>query len=334
MPNLRTSTLARILLLNAIPFLAAFAPRPAAQDEAPLLQRRDFADPFVFRDESQYYAFATGVGERHLQIARSSDLHSWAVLGDALPRLPGWAASAPGYTWAPSILKRASGYVLYYSAREASSGFQCISRATSSAPQGPYQDDSARPFVCQSSGETAMCGSIDPSPFVGSDGAAYLLWKSDENGSPCNAPSHLWSQRLSEDGLAVVGAPSALLVADQAWEARLIEGPSMWLHDGRYYLFYSANWYESARYAIGYATCAGPAGPCTKKTTEGPLVYSGADALGPGGEEFFTDSSGTTWMAYHAWNAPKASYAGGSARSLRLAPVHFDSGPLIGPPLL
>ena len=179
-----------------------------------------------------------------------------------------------------------------------------------------------------------MCGSIDPSPFVGSDGAVHTAVEERREWLPRKAPSHLWSQRLSEDGLAVVGTPSALLVADQAWEARLIEGPSMWLHDGTYYLFYSANWYESARYAIGYATCAGPAGPCTKKTTDHPLVYSGADALGPGGEEFFTDSSGATWMAYHAWNAPDASYAGGSARSLRLAPVRFDSGPLIGRPLL
>lgn len=33
-----------------------------------------------------------------------------------------------------------------------------------------------------------------------------------------------------------------------------------------YYLFYSANWYASYQYAVGYATCTTPVGPCVKPT--------------------------------------------------------------------
>jgi beta-xylosidase len=329
MPTLRSSTLARILFFHA-PFLAAFSPDHAATSRL----GGDFADPFVLRDGPSYYAFATGVGSAHLQVAQSADLQSWSQPDEALPRLPTWAAPEPGYTWAPAVLERAGSYVLYYTTRDASSGFQCISRATSTTPRGPYEDRSSRPLICQSSGPTAMCGSIDPSPFVEPDGTAYLLWKSDENGAPCHAPSRLWSQRLTDDGLDVAGSPNALIVADQTWEGRLVEGPSLWLHDGTYYLFYSANAYESASYAIGYAACASPAGPCTKRTTGAPLISSAGSVLGPGGEELFSDATGGTWMAYHAWSAPHATYAEGGARSLRLAPVRFDDrGPVVGPTL-
>lgn len=332
MPNLITSAFARGLVLAAAPLLAAFTP---PSRESPTLGAADFADPFVLRDvrdEAAYYAFATGVGATHLQVARSSDLASWQPLGEALPSLPSWATQGYGLTWAPSVLARGGKYVLYFTTRDAASGFQCISRATAVSPEGPYRDESTAPLVCQTSKSAPMCGSIDPSPFVDADGTPYLVWKSDENSAACRTPTRLWSQRLRDDGMDVVGKPAALIKADRRWEAQLIEGPAMWHHGSAYYLFYSANGYESARYAVGYATCAGPLGPCEKKTTNAPLLASSDAALGPGGEELFADSSGATWMAYHAWSSPNVTYAAGGARSLRIAPVSFDeTGPRVGP---
>ena len=38
--------------------------------------------------------------------------------------------------------------------------------------------------------------------------------------------------------------------------------------DGQIILFYSANAWATADYAIGYATCEAPTGPCTKVTTD------------------------------------------------------------------
>jgi beta-xylosidase len=286
----------------------------------------DFADPYVVRDGAEYYAFATGAAGKNLQVARSRDLSSWSTLPDALPRLPRWSTRATGLTWAPSILRRESGYVLYYVTRDDASGFQCISRARSKAPGGPYVDDSERAFVCQVGGDAPHCGSIDPSPFVAPGGRAYLLWKSDENSASCRTAPRIWSQPLSDDGSDVVGSPAPLLRLDRPWEGTIIEAPSMVLHDASYYLFYSANAYESADYAIGYARCAGPSGPCTKATTAGPLVASTPDMLGPGGQEFFTDGAGATWMAFHAWTAPRFTYADGGSRSLRFARVSFADG--------
>jgi beta-xylosidase len=329
----RARTAARLLSALALATLAVVPTRAAAlpdPDETPTAAS-DFPDPFVLRDGDTYYAFATGIDDGYnLQVARSRDLATWTMLGDALPVLPSWATK--NFTWAPSVLRRDRRYVLYYTARETSSGFQCISRGTSMRPEGPYHDDSPRPFICQTSADAAFCGSIDPSPFVDAAGRVYLLWKSDENSPACRTQPRIWSQRLSDDGLALVGSPSPLLTTDREWEGPLIEGPSMVRDGDSLFLFYSANWFESADYAIGWARCESPVGPCKKMSLDAPLMKSAGAMLGPGGQEIFTDTLGRSWMAYHAWTAPRTTYSSGGVRSLRLSRLSFSNGtPAIEP---
>jgi beta-xylosidase len=295
--------------------------------------RADFADPFVLRDEARYYAFATNANGRNVRAATSNDLSTWTELPDALPVLPAWAMAHASLTWAPSVLRRGSSFVLYYTARSIAAGFQCIGRAVAATAAGPYVDDSADPFICQVTAPQALCGSIDPSPFVDENGDAYLLWKSDENATACGGDARLWIQRLGVDGISLLDAPMELLKRDRSWEAPLIEGPSMVKSGDRYFLFYSANWWESPNYGIGYAICSTPHGPCSKKTLDAPLVQSTGDALGPGGQELFTDVNGKLWMAYHAWSAPIVGYTNGGARSLRIDRLDLASGkPLLAGP--
>ncbi len=275
----------------------------------------DFADPFVLHVDGTYYAYATEAGGHNVQVMRSSDLVAWTHLGDALPTLPAWAGA--GRTWSPVVLPRAGGYVLYYVVREPQSDRQAISWARSASPEGPFVDSSTAPLVFQ----LDRGGSIDPSPFVDGDGTAYLLWKSDDNA--LQNPSSLWIQPLSADGGSLAGSPTALLSHDRRWERPLIEAPSMVHARGRYYLFYSANWWESGRYSVGYATSASVTGPFTKATTARPWLRSGVPAAGPGGQEFFVDHDGDLRMAFHGWTPASVGYKGGGARSLRIARVGF-----------
>jgi beta-xylosidase len=312
-----------MILATAVvsPLVVSLCPRTASPAAGYDLESLgDFPDPFVLLDGGFYYAFATGARGENVQVARSRDRAAWERLSDALPDLPPW--QRPGLTWAPSILRRAESFILYYTTRDAASGFQCISLARSERPQGPYRDDAKGPLV----GQTELCGAIDPSPFVDDDGRAYLLWKSDENAPACSAPPRLWAQHLASDGVHLEGAPIALLAMDRAWEAPVIEGPSMVHRDHAYYLFYSANRYESAHYSIGYAICDSPLGPCQKATISRPLVASAGSVLGPGGQEPFVDPLGQAWMAFHAWSAPYTTYASGGARRLHLAKLVFESG--------
>jgi hypothetical protein len=48
-----------------------------------------------------------------VQVARSTDLAAWSDLADALPSLPAWVGVNEILTWAPSVLARPGGYVLY-----------------------------------------------------------------------------------------------------------------------------------------------------------------------------------------------------------------------------
>ncbi len=278
---------------------------------------RDFPDPFVLNAGGTYFAFATNAGATNVQVMSSTDLERWHTEPDGLPNLPAWAVR--GFTWAPSVLPRAGGYVLYYSVRERNDGRQALSRGYSSKPGGPYVDGSSGPLIYQQ----ALGGSIDASPFVDVDGRAYLVWKADSNS--IGQASSLWIQAVDDDGLTMTGTPVRLLGYDAPWENPLIEGPSLVFARGIYYLFYSANWWNTNRYAIGFATSGNLLGPYTKVTTRAPWFSSDGAVAGPGGQEWFTDAAGQWRMAYHGWQPAQVGYPAG-ARSLRLATVSFAAG--------
>jgi len=281
----------------------------------------DFPDPFVLDVGGEYYAFATNSAAGNIQIIRSSDLSDWTTVGDALPHLPRWAH--PGDTWGPSVLERGGTWVLYYTAEFGSTGVQCLSSAVATQPEGPYIDNSAWPIECQA----ALGGSIDPSPYVATDGTAYLTWKSQgANGQP---PT-LWAQQLTPAGTALVpGNPTSLLTPGQSWQGGTVEGPDMVLSGGQYLLFYSANAWQTADYAIGVADCDGPLGPCTQRSGP-PLVASQAGLSGPGGPSVFTDATGNLWVAFHAWLPGRVGPP--NSRDLFLRPLTIVGGTVsVGP---
>lgn len=279
--------------------------------------RRDFPDPFIVNIDGRYQAYATQSGGFNIQTMSSVDLTNWDPVTDALPSLPGWAAR--GATWAPAVMKRGERWLLYYTVRQRSSRRQCISTALADRPEGPFVDSSPGPLICQ----LERGGSIDPNPFVDTSGRAFLYWKSDDNA--LGRPTSLWGQELTPDGLSLVG-PVLQVEQDRPWESPLIEGPSMVMDAGTYYLFYGGNWWESASAAIGYAVCDTPLGPCAKDTTAEPWLSSSGAATGPSGPAFFADASGALWLAYHAWAPSQVGYAAGGARSLWMDRVRFTGG--------
>jgi hypothetical protein len=283
----------------------------------------DFADPFVAEGRSslfrgpRFFAFATNVSGKNVPVLSSGNDATSDRVKDALPTLPPW--SRPGSVWAPAILPREDRFVLYYTTSDRASGRQCISRAVAREPTGPYVDDSAAPMVCP----VPLGGAIDPSPFVADDGTLHLLWKSD--GNCCGVVTRIWSQPLTDDGLGIAGPAVGLITADQGWEAGVVEAPAMIQRDGQTYLFYSANAWDSASYAIGYAVCAGPAGPC-RKPADQPWLGSGPEAHGPGGAEFFVNRRGSLRLVFHAWIGGRVGYESGGFRNLFATGIDFHEG--------
>jgi beta-xylosidase len=255
--------------------------------------RSNFPDPGVIRVDGTYYAYGTNGPHGNIPLLTSTDLVHWTGKGDALPSVGPWAQS--GYTWAPEVMRTAAGrFVLYYTARSAATGRQCVGRAIAHQPAGPFVDEAAGPLVCQAD----QGGSIDASPFTDTDGSAYLYWKND--GNAVGAPTHLYVQRLTPDGLGLTGEPVVLLTDDQPWHGHVIEAPQLVRRDGRYYLFYSANAYDSDAYAVGYARCETPLGPC-HDAPENPILRTNAAAHGPGHSYVIDGPDGRTWILYHAW---------------------------------
>ena len=285
--------------------------RSALRGDTPAAYCNDFADPYVLRVGDTYYAYSTNTGDRRVPVLTSNGLFGTGRRSEALAQLAPW--SSPGRVWAPAVLARPGGYVLYYTTRAPNPDRQCLSRAVATEPAGPFVDSSTGPLVCPRKG-----GAIDASPFVGSDGRIFLVWKHDERDM-----TGIVAQELTPDGLGLVGPRQLLVRADQPWEGGLVEGPSMVAHDGRNYLFYSANDWASEHYAIGYAVCDTPLGPCQK--APGPWIGSSEQAKGPGGEEVFSDGAGRLWLALHAWIRGHVGYPGG-ARNLFVLPLTFVNG--------
>ncbi len=313
------SLLAAIAVVSLSPVaLASDGATSAAAIWNPV-QDQDFPDPSVILYDGTYYAYST---ERYddgenIQGATSTDGVTWTSLPtDLLPVLPSWATR--GFTWAPSVEFNAEGeFVMYFAALDTASGRECIGRAVSMTPGGPYSSDDPVPVVCQ----TSIGGDIGPSIFSDQDGQSYLLFKND--GNSVGQRTELWSEPL-DAGLLPSGSPTSLMSDDETWQDGTVERPAMVEESGAYYLVYSGGAFESAGYGIGYATCAGPSGPCEDRSTS-PMLESGSGMSGPGSSSFFTGANGQLVMAFSAW--PSAiGYTRGGIRAMYEATVSFVDG--------
>lgn len=286
----------------------------------------DFPDPDVILVGNTYYAYATNSVAGNIEIAESTDLLHWTTVGNALPSLPAWAH--PDATWAPGVAVVGGNILLYYAAEVSGpgGGEECISVASGTQPTGPFTDSSTAPLECQAS----LGGSLDPSPFVDSNGDLYLLWKSGSSG----ASDKLWAEQLNPNGLGFTAntAPVALIGPNQPWQGGTVEAPDMVTTGGRYFLFYSGNDWSSAGYAVGVATCTGPLGPCSDAASPAPILSSGAGADGPGGESVFMDTTGSYWIAFHAYIPGAVGYP--NSRDLFIRRLDLSGPtPVVGPPV-
>ena len=327
-------------------FAAIAAAASAAADPSfvPVLQT-NFPDPFVLPHGTDFYAYSTNDGA-NVPVAVSHNLRQWSLLTDpadpkrkydALPHLGSWAKE--GFTWAPEVLELNGKYLLYYTASARRENMQCVGVAVAADPKGPFVDSANAPLVCQ----TSLGGTIDASPFKDADGSLYLYFKND--GNRVHARTALYGQHLAADGMSVTGQPQELLKDNERWEDRVIEAPTMVKSPTGYDLFYSGGFFGwnpeeggLSPYAMGYATCSSPLGPCTPSKSN-PLLHSFNDKeagciSGPGHQSIFT-AAGRTFISFHAWAATATCRkAPADARYLYVAPLFWKDGqPTLGPSL-
>jgi beta-xylosidase len=324
------------LALTSLAVVGAAAAEPSFLPVYPT----NFPDAFVLPANGEFIAYATNDGV-NLPMATSKDLVHWsAVMDPAQPgkRLDGMPSLAPwvkeGFTWAPEVMRVGGRYLLYYTANNRKLDRQCVGVAVADNPRGPFRDASPAPLVCQ----IELGGTIDASPFRDGDGKLYLYFKND--GNRVRQRTALWGQALAADGMKIIGAPVKLLTDDHRWQERVIEAPTMVRSPIGLTMFFSGGFFgwtaedRLSPYAMGYARCSGPLGPCTP-APENPILHSFIDReagclSGPGHQSVFTVGQ-RSFISFHAWAATKACRKLEDKRYLYVAPLFWKDGkPTIG----
>lgn len=287
----------------------------------------DFPDPNILKVGDRWIAYATGLsGITNIQVAESSNLVDWTVPRELLPSRPSWQSNAMGLTWAPDVMKIGKSWLMIYVARDTNSKRQCLSYAWSSSPLGPFSDTSTSPILCQSK----LGGTIDPHLFQDTNSEYYLFFKNDGNAlgfdmkTFSRVKSKIWVSKISIKENSRPSMESNIewtgLTAKYAWQGDLVEAPSVIKNNDSYFLFYSANNYDSANYGEGYAVATSVMGPYEDKSIS-PLLFTNYGIAGPGGANVIPLSGNKYLIAYHAFTAPKIGYANGGVRSFHLAKI-------------
>ena len=263
----------------------------------------NIGDPFVLTADGKYYVFATG-GGIGFNVWSSDDLATFSSKKKALLR----AAWANGDYWAPEVYAYQGKYVMLFSARRTEDKSLRIGIAFADKPEGIYKDTMKAPLL------DPGYAVIDASLFVDDDGTPYLYYSRDcsENLVGANHESHSYVVPLAKDLMSLAGEPVHLIVPDQAWELhsgdyRWNEGPVVVKHEGKYYLYYSANYFASKEYGVGVAVADSPMGPFVKMDSNPLLTYTmdgdKVTVSGPGHNSFFTVGD-ELFTAYHTHTYP------------------------------
>ncbi|MFG1623579.1 family 43 glycosylhydrolase [Kribbella sp. NPDC049227] len=229
------------------------------------------ADPGIVVQGNTWYAFTTG-----LKQYRSRDAgHTWEDLGRFVEPPAGYVDF-----WAPEVYQIGGQWVAYFNMRTAPGQFNKIYVATSHNLEKGWQ---LNPTPLAGRPDYSM---IDATMFQDVDGARYLIWKDDLQGT---LTKRISIGRLSPDGLTRVGPATEIMHVTLPWEGNSVEGPSMLYRDGSYYLFYSGNLYTwNGNYAVGVARATSPMGNFDAGKHPTPMLR-GDDRVASPGHQFITD---------------------------------------------
>ncbi|MEV8561159.1 arabinan endo-1,5-alpha-L-arabinosidase [Streptomyces sp. NPDC051917] len=297
----------RFTRLAALPAAAAIALLPTTAsadvgypDPLPLTGQQIIHDPTVHQlSNGQYVAYSTGgiLGAR-----LSTDLHDWTDAGNAFTTPPSWwyDYSSTADPWAPDLSYRDGRYWLYYAVSSWGTNHSAIGVATSPTGLPGTWTDHGKAF---SSEKTDTWNAIDPA-VIRAGGRLWMAFGSYWTGI-----------RMVEldpgTGKAVPGAEVHHL-ATRPDAPYAVEGAAI-VHHGRYYYLFAS--YDAccagvnSTYKIRVGRSTSVTGPYTDSTGK-PMLEGGGDLflashgryIGPGGESAFR-THGTTWLAYHYYDA-------------------------------
>jgi len=229
-----------------------------------------YADPEVRVFNERYWIYPTysaPYGQQlFLDAFSSTDLVTWTKHPRVLDAVNvKWATRA---IWAPSIVERDGWYYLFFGANDIQTDQQVggIGVARSRRPEGPFEDHLGRPLVDKFHNGAQP---IDQFVFRDTDGTYYLIYGGWRH---CNIA------KLNADFTGFVPFPDGTMFKEIT-PAGYVEGPFMFVKDGKYYFMWSEGGWTGPNYAVAYAVGSSPLGPferVAKVLQQDPAVATGA----------------------------------------------------------
>lgn len=299
-----------LIFISCLPFQACIkssSDKPVNMDEV------FFADPTIYYENGVYYL----TGTRNIQplgftMLESKDMKNWIASSSVPQKMilkKGENTFGEQGFWAPQIIKENGTYYLTYSANEQ------VAVAESEFINGLYTQQNIEPIDPSEK-------NIDTFIFKDGDGKFYLYHVRFNNGN------YIWVAEFDiNSGKIKKETLSQCFSQTQSWEkspvyesAPIMEGPTVIKMNGKYYMLYSANHFESIDYAVGYAVADSPYGPW-EKYPGNPIIHrSIVGENGSGHGDLFFDSDNNPYYVYHVHNSDSTV----APRKTRIVPLVFN----------
>lgn len=158
-----------------------------------------------------------------------------------------WAEKA---MWAPSVIERDGKFFLFFGANDIQSDDETggIGIGVADSPEGPYRDYLGKPLIDKFHNGAQP---IDQFVFEDSDGKLYLIYGGWRH---CNIV------RLKDDLTGIEPLTDGTLSREITPEG-YVEGPFMFIRNGKYYFMWSEGGWTGPDYCVAYAISDSLSGP-------------------------------------------------------------------------
>ncbi|WP_214225176.1 glycoside hydrolase family 43 protein [Pedobacter sp. B4-66] len=224
-----------------------------------------------------------------------------------------WAKKA---VWAPSITKKGNKYYLFFGANDIQNNNELggIGVAVSNKPNGPFKDLIGKPLIDKFHNGAQP---IDQYVFKDKDGQYYLFYG---GWSHCNVV------KLSDDFKSIVPFPDGTIYKEVTPKG-YVEGPFMFIRDGKYYFMWSEGGWTGPDYSVAYAIADSPLGPF--KRIDKILKQDPSIATGAGHHSVIKNpKTGDYYIIYHRRPLGETH---GNHRATCIEKMEFDENGLIKP---
>jgi beta-xylosidase len=276
-----------------------------------------YADPEGAVFKSKYWIYPTYSDKYEKQVFfdafSSTDLVNWTKHERILDtQRVKWAQKA---MWAPAIVEKDKKYYLFFGANDMHKKDEGgIGVAVSDKPEGPFKDYLGKPLIGDIQNGAQP---IDQFVFKDKDGQYYIIY---------GGWGHCNIARLKNDFTGLQPFPDGTIYKEITPE-KYVEGPIMFMKDGRYYFMWSEGGWTGPDYSVAYAVADSPLGPF--KRVDKILQQDPAVATGAGHHSVIEVPGKNKWfIVYH--RRPLGETAA-NHRVVCIEEMHFDEKGLIQP---